>query len=98
MVPVVDENAIVEPGRQMGLGEGPRAPLDRGAEPPRAPALSRSALEGQEERARYVLGQETRERRSLLRGLILLCLVILVASLIHAGGARTFPAGWLRRW
>jgi hypothetical protein len=38
------------------------------------------------------------EQRSLLRGLILLALIVLVASLAYAGFSRLFVPGWWRQW
>jgi hypothetical protein len=38
------------------------------------------------------------EQRSLLRGLILLAVVILIASLVRAGFGRLFVPAWWRQW
>jgi len=38
------------------------------------------------------------ERRSALRGLVLMALLALVVSLIRAGTDRAFYAGWWRQW
>ena len=67
------------------------------AEPPRAPELSRTVRQARDEAARYRHEREAQERRSLLRGLILLAVLVLLVSLLRAGD-RAFPAGWLHRW
>ncbi len=68
------------------------------ASPPRPPALPAAALQAQAEHLKYRAGREALERRSMLRGLILLALLALVIGIAHAGWSRAFPAGWWRQW
>lgn len=67
------------------------------AEPPRPPAVlerePRGSAREQTQRARMRL-----EQRSMLRGLILLALIVLIASLARAGFDRLFVPGWWRQW
>ena len=55
-------------------------------------------LKAQSEQAAYLRNREELERRSVLRGLVLLALIALAVSLIRAGGGRAFYAGWWRQW
>jgi hypothetical protein len=65
------------------------------AEPPAAtPELLRE-LAAQAERVRE---REQIERRSMLRGLILLAMVVLALSMARAGMDRVFVPGWWRQW
>ncbi|HEV2578885.1 MAG TPA: hypothetical protein VGU25_16895 [Acidobacteriaceae bacterium] len=68
------------------------------AEPPRPPSLSER--DHRDERARKVRlnARVGREQLSLLRGLILLAVLILIASLVRAGFGRLFVPGWWRQW
>ena len=68
------------------------------AEPPRAPTLLPSAEKDAREHGAYVRQRENLERRSMLRGLILLAVLVLLLSLFRAGLDRAFPAGWWRQW
>jgi hypothetical protein len=64
----------------------------------RAPELSRGAqreLAALRERRRQ---GELTERRGMVRGLLLLALVVLVASVWRAGVGRVFLSGWWRHW
>ena len=65
----------------------PRAPLA-------TPEMQRVLAEQREHRERGVL----RERRSMARGLLLLALGVLVASVLRAGVGRVFLPGWWRHW
>jgi hypothetical protein len=56
------------------------------------PAFDRERREFQ----RYRNDRETTERRSVVRGLILLAIVLLVASVTRAGLDRVFVHGWWR--
>jgi hypothetical protein len=47
-----------------------------------------------EEQQRYRAERERMERRSVVRGLILLAMLALVGSMIHAGWGRVFVPGW----
>jgi hypothetical protein len=66
------------------------------AEPPRIPAPTRALERAELERATYVRGRESVEARSVVRGLILLGIVVLLASMIRAGFGRVFVHGWWR--
>lgn len=65
---------------------------------PRAPELPPGLRSAERERTLTLRFREALERKSMLRGLIVLALVILVVSLIRAGADRAFPVGWWRRW
>lgn len=68
------------------------------AEPPRPPALSEREHRRESARVETLKGRVRLEQRSLLRGLILLAVVILIASLVRAGLGRLFVPGWWRQW
>jgi hypothetical protein len=44
----------------------------------------------------YRVGRETIERRSMVRGLILLAVLVMVVSMARAGLDRVFIHGWWR--
>ncbi len=73
-------------------------PQPHRAESPRAPVLIGKLLQGERERTNEQRGREVLERHSVLRGLILLAVLLLLVSLVHAGARRGFPAGWWQRW
>jgi hypothetical protein len=60
--------------------------------PPPAPLFD----EEREEQRRYRAERERAERRSVVRGLILLAVLVLVGSMVHAGWGRVFVHGWWR--
>jgi hypothetical protein len=66
------------------------------AEPPRIPAPTRTLERAQLERKAYLRKREQMEHRSLMRGLFLLALLVLVASIARAGVDRVFIPGWWR--
>ncbi len=68
------------------------------AEPPRSPALRECDQRDERARKERLRARVGREQLSLLRGLILLALVILFASLARAGFGRLFVPGWWRQW
>jgi hypothetical protein len=74
------------------------APVEPRAEavrPPKAtPELEGAGAEQQAHRA----GREARERRSVVRGLILLAVVALAWSIARAGLGRVFVHGWWLQW
>jgi hypothetical protein len=70
----------------------------RRAEPPRPPALREREQRREEARLDTLKARVRLEQRSLLRGLILLAVVILIASLARAGFGRLFVPGWWRQW
>lgn len=80
------------------FGERGTVASKRTAEAPRAPALTRAEIAAKQEQESYLRTREAEGRRSMLRGLIVLAVLVLLISLFHAGADRAFPAGWLRRW
>lgn len=68
------------------------------AQPARPPALSEREQRRESERIAALQGRVRLERRSLLRGLILIAVLILIASLARAGLDRLFVPGWWREW
>jgi hypothetical protein len=63
---------------------------------PRLPALTPAFERDRREFARYRNERERTERRSVVRGLILLAIVLLVGSMARAGLDRVFVHGWWR--
>lgn len=51
-----------------------------------------------EEQAEYLREREQLERRRQLRFLVLLAIVVVAATALHAGLDRAFPPGWWRLW
>ena len=72
--------------------------LAKRAAPPRPPALPKGILEREKEREAGILVREASERRSSLRGLVLLAVLAFALSCIYAGLNRAFAAGWWQRW
>ena len=68
------------------------------AEPPRPPALTDREKRRESARHERLNARVRLEQRSLLRGLILLAVLILIASLARAGFGRLFVPGWWRQW
>jgi hypothetical protein len=68
------------------------------AEPPRPPALTDREKRRESARLERLNARVRLEQRSLLRGLILLAVLILIASLARAGFGRLFVPGWWRQW
>jgi len=68
------------------------------AEPARPPAFSERDNQRERQRKEELSARVWREQRSLLRGLILLAVVILIASLMRAGVGRLFVHGWWNQW
>jgi hypothetical protein len=66
------------------------------AEPPRIPAPTRALERAEAERKTYIHKREQIEKRSILRGLVWLAVVVLVFSIARAGLDRVFPNGWWR--
>jgi hypothetical protein len=69
-----------------------RAEVVRPPQPTRD--LDRARVERQEHRS----VREVLERRSVVRGLIVLAVVALVVSVARAGLDRVFVHGWWRQW
>ena len=70
----------------------------RRAQPVRPPVLSEPEQRRESARLEMLAARVRLEQRSLLRGLILLAVVILIASLARAGLNRLFVPGWWREW
>jgi hypothetical protein len=68
------------------------------AQPARPPAMSERDERLERARQEDLRARVAREQRSLLRGLILLAVVILIASLVRAGFGRLFVPGWWNQW
>jgi hypothetical protein len=66
------------------------------ASSPQLPAQSPAFARDRKEFARYRNDREKTERRSVVRGLILLAAVLLVGSMARAGLDRVFVHGWWR--
>ena len=64
----------------------------------RPPALSEREERNERARKEELRARLGSEQRSLLRGLILLAVVILIASLWRAGFGRLFVPGWWNQW
>jgi len=61
---------------------------------PQLPALSPAVERDRREFEHYRDDREKTERRSVVRGLILLAVVVLVGSMLRAGMDRVFVHGW----
>jgi hypothetical protein len=72
------------------------APRTRRADPPRIPPSTRSLDRAAQDKQIYLRKREGLESRSIVRGLILLALLVLIASMARAGFGRVFVAGWWR--
>jgi hypothetical protein len=68
------------------------------AQPARPPAMGERDKHLERARKEELRARVAREQRSLLRGLILLAVVILIASLARAGFGRLFVPGWWNQW
>jgi len=68
------------------------------AEPPRPPAFTEREQRRESARLNRLNARVRLEQRSLLRGLILLAVVILIASLARAGFGRLFVPKWWTQW
>lgn len=68
------------------------------AEPPRPPALTERDERREKVRLETLKARLRLEQRSLVRGLILLVVVILIASLARAGFGRLFVPRWWTQW
>lgn len=66
------------------------------AAPPELPAATPALERDRQESARYRKQREVVERRSVVRGLIVLAILLLVASMARAGLDRVFVHGWWR--
>ena len=66
------------------------------ATPAALPAMTRALLLKRKEFEAYRREREAIERRSIARALILIAVVALVGSIVHAGLDRVFVHGWWR--
>ena len=66
------------------------------AEPAALPAMTRALLLKRKEFEAYRREREAIERRSVVRALLLIGVVVLVGSIVHAGLDRVFVQGWWR--
>jgi hypothetical protein len=73
-----------------------RRDLEHRAAPATSPEPTRGLKRKREEFRLYREGREAVERRSMVRGLILLAVVVMVVSIARAGLDRVFVAGWWR--
>ena len=73
-------------------------PEQHRAEPPRAPVPSALQERVEQERLQRLGARVALEQSSLLRGLIILAVAVLLASLWRAGFDRLFVPGWWRQW
>ena len=71
-------------------------PLPRRAEPPRIPPSTRTLDRAVEQHQVYLGTRDRLVSRSVFRGLILLALFVLAASMFRAGFGRVFVPGWWR--
>ena len=85
-------------GRQASGSRGGWSSLLPKAAPSAAPALSRGAARAIAEQESRWRASEEAERRSMLRGLILLAILVSLIALAHHGMENAFPAGWWHRW
>ena len=63
---------------------------------PQLPALGPAFARDRKDLRAIVHDREKKERRSVVRGLILLAVVVLVGSMARAGLDRVFVHGWWR--
>ncbi len=76
--------------------QGSERVVEHRAASPQLPALTPAFERDRQEFDRYRAVREEAERRSAVRGLILLVIVLLVASMARAGLDRVFVHGWWR--
>jgi hypothetical protein len=70
----------------------------RRAKAPRPPVLTEREQRRESTRIDRLKARVRLEQRSLLRGLVLLAVVILIASLMRAGFGRLFAPRWWTQW
>jgi hypothetical protein len=76
----------------------PGADETQRAEKARAPQPSAAVERERAADSAYVGEREGVERRSVARGLVVLAVVMLIASMARAGMERVFVHGWWRQW
>jgi hypothetical protein len=70
----------------------------RPAQPQAIPKPSAELLQARAEADAHLRQREALERRSLVRGLLLLAAILLILSIARAGLDRTFVPGWWHQW
>ena len=73
-------------------------PAEHRAEAVRSPQPTPELREAQAEQQVRLRALEGSERRSVVRGLIVLAVVALAWSIARAGWGRVFVHGWWRQW
>ena len=73
-------------------------PAEHRAEAVRPPEPTRAVKEARLQNKAFRRSREALERRSVLRGSILLAIVAMVVSMARAGWDRVFIFGWWRQW
>ncbi len=66
------------------------------AAPPQVPSSSPALQRDRQEFRRYQAEREKLERRSVVRGLLMISVLVLVGSIVRAGLDRVFVHGWWR--
>jgi hypothetical protein len=64
------------------------------AEKPRIPPPTRAFQRAAEKRSKFLLAREGIEHRSMVRGLLILAVIVLLASMVRAGFGNVFTPGW----
>ena len=65
---------------------------------PQAPPATRALERALAEQTAHRAVRAQLERRSVVRGLVLLAVIVLVASVLRAGVCNVFLPGWWRHW
>jgi hypothetical protein len=73
-------------------------PAEHRAEAVRPPQATPELKEAQAKQQVRLRALEGSERRSVVRGLIVLAAVVLAWSIVRAGLGRVFVHGWWRQW
>lgn len=68
------------------------------AKPPSVPPLTASARRDLAAHDVRMRRQESQERVRVYRGLVMLAVLVLLLSMLHAGWGRVFVPGWWRQW
>jgi hypothetical protein len=68
------------------------------AQPPRPPQPTPALQQALDEHDEYKASREKLERRSMLRGAIVLAVLVVAFSIARAGLDRVFVHGWWRQW
>jgi hypothetical protein len=76
--------------------QGSQRANEHRASPPQLPETSPAFDRDRKAFETYRTDREKTERRSVVRGLILLAVLVVFGSIVHAGLDRTFVQGWWR--